>query len=54
MTSFDGIRVIAVGLNGIVLTSSNAGKSQVVQMIDTSACRFRDVFLNAYQQCWRP
>ena len=54
MTSFDGIRVIAVGLNGIVLTSSNAGKGQIVQIIDVVACRFRDVSLSAYQQCWLP
>ena len=33
MASFDGKRVIAVGLNGIVLTSSNAGKIIIVQIL---------------------
>jgi ABC-type multidrug transport system fused ATPase/permease subunit len=33
VTSFDGERVIAVGLNGIVLTSSNAGKVTIVKIL---------------------
>jgi hypothetical protein len=33
VASFDGKRVIAVGLNGIVLTSSNAGKISIIQIL---------------------
>ena len=43
MTSFDGVRVIAVGLNGIVLTSSNSGKDFIVQIIVTVASRGKRV-----------
>ena len=33
MTSFDGVKVIAVGLDGIVWTSQDSGKILVVQIL---------------------
>ena len=53
MTTYDGKTVIAVGLNNVVLVSTDGGESHLYQLIDTVVCRFRDVFLNAYQRCWR-
>ena len=53
MATYDGNRVIAVGLNNVVLVSTDGGESHIFQMIDTVACRFHDEFLNAYQRCRR-
>ena len=50
MTTYDGKTVIAVGLKNVVSVSTDGGESHFLEMTDTVACCFRDVFLNAYQR----
>ena len=45
MATFDGLTVIAVGLDNIVLVSTDGGGSHIFQLIDTVVCYFGDVFL---------
>ena len=41
MASFDGKRVIAVGLDGIVWTSADSGKISIVQIVTGASSGIR-------------